>query len=118
MPDSYAGAVYSALHSSHFPFPLSRKSEMVFYREADVVDGGAYKVPGTTKVSGAPDVPVSRLVCLFCARSRRLVRAQWSNQDGSYVFFGVRYGPWFVTAHDHTGEYNAVISDNIYGEPM
>lgn len=81
--------------------------------------GGGYKVTGTTKVAGAPDVPVSRKVRLYHLRSAAVLANEcWSGQDGAYEFLNLEKGPWFVVAHDHTGEYNAVIADNIDGAPM
>jgi len=84
------------------------------------VFSGTYKVVGTTAVAGSPDVPVSRIVHLHLAKSGsgRLARTVMSDADGNYTFNMVTLGPWFVTAHDHTGEYNAVIADNIYGKPV
>ena len=52
------------------------------------------------------------------AKGGRLARTMLSDASGVYEFRMVGLGPWFVTGHDHTGEYNAVIADNIYGTPM
>ena len=80
---------------------------------------GRYKIEGTVKVSGTPDIPVVRRVRLYHnTMACILARETWSAADGSYEFSGVVIGPWFVTAHDHTGEYNAVIADNILGTPL
>lgn len=80
--------------------------------------GGLFRVPGTTAVAGTPDVPVSRIVGLFDRKSQRIAMETMSDPAGNYEFANVSYGPWFVASFDHTGEYNAVIADNIYGEPM
>ena len=86
---------------------------------ADLRYGGIYKLSGTTKVAGSPDVPVSRRVRLYAQRGAAyLVKEAWSHPDGNYEFGSVAFGPWMVISRDHTGEYNAVIADNIYGEPM
>lgn len=79
---------------------------------------GMFLVRGTTAVAGQPDVPVSRLTLLIDKLTKLPVRKKMSSADGTYRFDCVRYGPWAVVAFDHTGEYNAVIADNIYGEPM
>lgn len=79
---------------------------------------GLFQVPGTVAVAGTPDVPVSRAVALFNKKSRRIAEVTVSDTAGNYVFRNVSRGPWFVLSFDHTGEYNAVIADNIYGEPM
>ncbi len=41
-----------------------------------------------------------------------------SDASGVVEFLAVAKGPWAVVAFDHTGEYNAVIADNVFGEPM
>lgn len=79
---------------------------------------GLFKVAGTVAVAGTPDVPVSREVRLSRAKGGRLALSLFSDIAGNYQFSFVGRGPWVVTAHDHTGEYNAVIADNIFGEPM
>lgn len=84
----------------------------------DTQFGGAFKVIGTAKVSGTPDIPVRRFVGLFHERSRRIVRSVWSDAAGSYAFYNVSQGPWSVVSWDHTNEYNAVIAANIFGVPM
>ena len=58
---------------------------------------------------------VQRRVRLFCRKSGRLVRETWSDASGNYTFKQIRSGPWFVLSHDHTGEFNAVVADEIYG---
>jgi len=83
-----------------------------------LVFGGLYSVPGTVAVAGTPDAPVARKVRLVDLRSGRLVQETRSDQAGNYSFDYVTRGPWTVLAHDHTGEYNAVVADNIIGEPM
>lgn len=88
-------------------------------RHGDLRYGGTYKILGTTKVTGTPDVPVARRVRLYnYSSAAALVKERWSNPDGSYEFRAVAKGPWFVVAHDHTGEFNAVIADNILATPM
>jgi hypothetical protein len=84
----------------------------------DVVDGGAHRVAGSVLVDATPDVPVSRRVRLYQAKTGRLVREQWSGADGAYSFDQIAAGTYFVTAHDHTLEHNAVIRDRIDSVPM
>ena len=86
---------------------------------SDARYGGIYRLRGTAKVAGTPDVPVVRRVCLYHQNAAGLMaRETWSLPDGSYDFKAIEKGPWFVIAHDHTGEYNAVIADNVLAEPM
>lgn len=80
--------------------------------------GGMFRVLGTTAVAGTPDVPVSRLTLLVDKRTKLTAKMKMSNPDGSYAFERVGPGPWVVLAFDHTGEYNAVVADNIIGTPM
>lgn len=88
------------------------------FSRIDLRWGGLFNVPGTTEVAGNPDVPVKRRVVLFDAVTRLPARSLVSDASGAYVFNNVARGPWFVVSFDHTGEYNAVIADNIYGVPM
>ena len=74
-----------------------------------------YRIFGTTSVAGTPDVPVSRLVVLCDKKTKLPVSQKVSDAGGEYEFQPMAQGPWFVVAFDHTGEYNAVIADNIYG---
>lgn len=84
----------------------------------DPFDGGDFYVEGTVKVDGTPDFPVRRKVRLFCTTTGRHVRETWSDETtGLYRFDYVRQGPWTVISHDHTGNYNAVVADNITATP-
>ena len=88
-------------------------------RRNDTQFGGPFRVQGTVAIAGTPDVPVSRMVGLFDKRTKRIVRSAWSDPTtGAYTFNYVAYGPWTVISWDHTGEYNAVPADNIFGEAM
>lgn len=80
---------------------------------------GAFRVFGTVAVSGSPDIPVSRKVRLYHVKTGCNCAAEtWSAADGTYVFEGINRGPWTVISYDHTGEFNAVVADNIIPEPM
>lgn len=85
----------------------------------DAQDGGKFKVQGTVAIDATPDIPVRRKVRLFCLQSGRLVRETWSDPvTGAYLFDCIRQGPWLVVSHDYANSYNAVVADNILGEPM
>ena len=84
----------------------------------DVVNGGRFRVIGTTAIASTPDVPVSRLVILFDTATKRPIRSVIGSPTGVYEFRYVRRGPFLVIGFDHTGEYNAVVADNIFGGPM
>lgn len=82
--------------------------------------GGGGRIAGTVKNTGTPDFPVWRRVRLFLRRDGRLVREVWSDPvTGAYGFdyLNPAYS-YTVIAHDHTGQYNAEISDDITPEPM
>ena len=120
MADTYAGEVFGALSwDSGFQTPHERGGfDFEIDGGPDFSDGGRFLVVGTCAVSGTPDVPVSRRVRLLCRVSGRLIREIWSTPAGDYAFHDVRKGPWTIISYDHTGEYNAVIADNILGTPM
>lgn len=85
----------------------------------DAVDGGNYRITGTTKVKGTPDVPASRRVLLCDQLSGRVVRSQWSVAGtGAYAFERIRMGTFFVASFDHTGVHNAVIASSVIPEAM
>ncbi len=87
----------------------------------DIYDlGGRGRISGTVRNSGTPDFPVWRRVRLLCKRDGRLIRETWSDPvTGAYEFLWIAEGlRYFVVAHDHTGQYNAEISDDIMPEPM
>lgn len=80
----------------------------------DTEHGGAGAIVGTTRNTGSPDYPVSRRVRLFRQRDGALARETWSDENGNYAFARVRPGiPYTIVSHDHTGLYNAVISDSM-----
>lgn len=80
----------------------------------DVQDGGPGRIAGTVAVDASPDVPVRRRVRLFHRESGRLVRETWSDATtGAYEFAGLAIAEYFVLAHDHTAEFNAVVKDAI-----
>ena len=82
-------------------------------------DGGKYRVAGVVAEVGSPNTPVRRAVRLFHPRSGRLVREVASDPvTGSYAFEYVAIGPWVIVAHDYEHDFNAVIADNILGDPM
>lgn len=85
----------------------------------DTVDGGHGQVIGTTKNVGTPNYPVARRVRLLRHRDGVLAREVWSDPAGNYEFTRVRHDvPYTVLSHDHTGLYNAVISDPLTPELM
>jgi hypothetical protein len=80
----------------------------------DTAYGGRGRIEGTVKEKGTPDVPVARQVWLIAEVTGTVIRETWSAPDGSYVFDYIdhRY-KYTVVAFDHTGNYRAVIADNL-----
>lgn len=78
----------------------------------DQVDGGVLQISGTTTIA-ASGAPVSRRVRLFDLYSGRLLRQTVSDAAGRYAFTHLRPGQYFVLAHDHTGQFNAVVADRV-----
>lgn len=69
---------------------------------------------GSTKKTGSPLVPVRRRVRLHDQPTGRLLREMWSDPvTGSYQFTSLRAGTYYVTAFDHTGEYNGEIMTDV-----
>lgn len=82
--------------------------------------GGQGRIAGTVKVDSTPDYPVWRRVRLFALRDGRLAREAWSDPTtGAYSFDYVSRDLKFtVISYDHTGQYNAVVADNLTAEAM
>lgn len=76
--------------------------------------GGNGRIHGDVKKVGSPDAPVWRRVRLFTRREGILVREQWSDAvTGAYSFEYINPSlEYTIVAYDHTGVYQAVISDN------
>lgn len=61
----------------------------------------------------------SRKVLLYDQRSGNCIDEAWAGVDGSYEFTGLRTNrQYMVVAVDYTGEYRAVIADQVYPEPV
>lgn len=80
----------------------------------DLRVGGAFRVDGKTLVAGAPDVPVSRRVCLYNQVNQSfMTRETWSAADGTFSFNNISKGPWLIVAYDHTGAFESVAVDQV-----
>lgn len=85
----------------------------------DLLDGGPYRITGTTKNTGTPDIPVRRRVRLHDQLTGRAFREVWSDATtGAYSFDRIRFGTFYVTAFDHTGQFSGVIETDVTPEPM
>jgi len=72
------------------------------------VIGSTVKVPS--------DIPVARKVRLFEEKSGLLIQEVWSDAAGNYSFVGLSDNYYFITAHDHTLEFNGVIQSHVRPE--
>lgn len=82
-------------------------------------DNGAYRITGTTKNTGTPELPVRRRVRLHDQPTGRPLREVWSDAiTGAYSFDWIRQGAFYITAFDHTGSYGGVIETDVTPEPM
>lgn len=76
--------------------------------------GGWFRIDGRTLVAAAPDVPVSRRVCLYNQVFQSfMARETWSAADGTFSFVNVSRGPWLIVAYDHTGAFESVAVDRV-----
>lgn len=86
------------------------------------IHGGQCRVSGDVAIDvagDAPDTPVRRRVRLLDQASGALMRETWSDAStGAYTFDHVRPGAVIVMTEDHTGVYNAVVSDAVQPVPM
>lgn len=89
-----------------------RRAQTTIFRMRDFF--GAGRISGTVSVEG---VPASRKVRLFDAMTALLVAETRSGSNGAYRFdFLDLARDYFVLAHDHTGQFNAVIADRVRPE--
>ena len=73
-------------------------------------------IAGKVTIEGSP---ASRKVWLFDARSAVVVAAGWSAKDGAYRFEWLDpTREYFVVAHDHVRQFNAVVADWVLPERM
>ena len=90
-------------------------------RGLDMYHGGRGRVSGTVKEKGTPsNVPLQRRVRLFRERDGHFIRETWSDPTtGAYLFDEIDASvKYTVVSYDYTGNYRAVIGDNITPDPM
>ncbi len=82
----------------------------------DLYFGGFGRITGTVAEKSTPaNTPLRRRVVLTDDRSRMAIRETWSDATtGEYTFNGIRPDcRYTVTSFDHSGQYRAVIADNL-----
>ncbi len=86
----------------------------------DVYHYGHFRVPGTVKADGSPDIPLHRKVVLLREPSMLPIAATWSDPvTGAYVFNNITDAyRYTVVAFDYEHNYRAVIADNLTAEAM
>ena len=83
--------------------------------QRSLLHGGKGVVNGTT-VKVPSDIPVARKVRLFEEKSGVLIQEVWSDAAGNYLFSNLSDNYYFITAHDHTLEFNGVIQSHVRPE--
>lgn len=84
-----------------------------------VYDAGAFRITGTTKNTGTPELPVRRRVRLHEQATGRPVADTWSDAaTGAYAFTNIAANTYYVTAFDHTGQFAGVVETDVTPEPM
>ena len=111
-PQVRDGVVLSA-PAPHAGVSPTRHGELPASRALDFWGNG--RIEGRVRIEG---VPAARRVRLFEALTGLLVAEAWSRQDGFYRFDYLDTGrDFFLLAHDHVRQFNAVIADWVRPEP-
>ncbi|MCK4165042.1 hypothetical protein HFK89_21925 [Ralstonia pseudosolanacearum] len=111
-PQVHDGVVLSA-PAPHAGVSPTRHGELPASRTLDFWGNG--RIEGRVRIEG---VPAARRVRLFEALTGLLVAEAWSRRDGYYRFDYLDTGrDFFVLAHDHVRQFNAVIADWVRPEP-
>ena len=114
---TYAYAPYTP------PATLAIKADLptpVIANPGGTLFGGRGRITGTAKEKGTPDAPVYRRVRLFNDRDGQCVAETWSDPaTGVYVFEYINAAlKYTVLSYDHTGQFRAVVADNLTPEIM
>ena len=81
--------------------------------------GKGYVAGNVTEKHTPSNTPVVRRVRLFRLKDGIFLRETWSDASGNYRFDYLPLGiEFFVIAHDHTLNFNAVVKDRITASPM
>lgn len=105
-------------------YPVSPTTSVVSTGNAphiDVQDGGSGRIVGTVKEKATPsNTPLRRKVWLLNYNDGRIVRETWSDElTGAYELTDIDMNRTYtVVSLDHTGQYRAVIADNLSPEKM
>ena len=119
-PGAIAGApsrhvLHNAAHcapSRHEGVSPTRHGEMPSSRPRDFWGDGF--IEGKVSIEGTP---AARKVRLFDVLTGLLVAQAWSRMDGHYRFDWLDPSrDYFVLAHDHARQFNAVIADGVTPE--
>ncbi len=76
---------------------------------------GDYKIEGNVTINA---VGTSRRVTLFLRDEMKPIREIFSNPDGSYGFYNLKYQEYALIAWDYEATYDAVINDRVLPELM
>ncbi len=108
-PAEAIGAVHSLACDPHHGVSPIRPAQVPVNRPRDFWGYG--RIEGKVTIEGTP---ASRRVRLFDARTALVLGETWSRRDGRYWFdFLDPEREYFVLAHDHVKQFNAVVADNV-----
>lgn len=114
--ESYTFAPYAPPRSVHLP---TVAPDQISGIRGGTEYGGRGRIVGTVKNKGEPsDTPVYRRVRLFKDRDGQCVAETWSDPvTGAYAFENINPAHKYTAlSYDHTGQFRAVVADNLTPE--
>ena len=88
-------------------------------QRSDQAAVGYGRITGTVHINGNPPLPKSAPLLLINRRTHRTIRTGRSDAEGNYQFDGIPAADrYIVIATDESGEYEAVIADQLVPELM
>ena len=114
--ESYTFAPYAPPRAVHLPTVAPGPASGI---RGGTEYGGRGRIVGTVKNKGEPsDTPVYRRVRLFKDRDGQCVAETWSDPvTGAYAFENINPAHKYTAlSYDHTGQFRAVVADNLTPE--
>lgn len=114
--ESHTFAPYAPPRSVHLP---TVAPDQISGIRGGTEYGGRGRIVGTVKNKGEPsDTPVYRRVRLFKDRDGQCVAETWSDPvTGAYAFENINPAHKYTAlSYDHTGQFRAVVADNLTPE--
>ncbi|HAA06028.1 MAG TPA: hypothetical protein DCD99_01150 [Acinetobacter schindleri] len=76
----------------------------------NITPNSVYEIKGSLKKQG---MPTNGVVYLLSLRTMGLISTTKTNSNGSYEFKGLPKTSFIVVSRDRSGQFNAVIQDNV-----